>query len=135
MLRSLAASHRAGAGNQERSLRSTNRRWRYDNLYKSGRDVVDEAGNKPPARQCGNRSERSNVHGDGSAAFGDRFGLEALVRYLKIVRQQGWVVGEARHSAIGVLKYYQVELPAASRNRSGNLADRPVDPTAPTVPE
>src|SRR5271154_5125531 len=106
-----------------RGLRGTNRRWRYDDLYKSGRDVVDEARNKPLARQCRNRPERSNVHGDRRAGIGDRFGLEFLVRYLKIARQQGWVVGEARDAAIGMVKYYQVELPAASRNRAGNLTD------------
>lgn len=85
-------------------LRRSNRRWRYDDLYKSGRDVVDEAGNKPLARQCRNRPERSNVHGDRRAGIGDRFGLEFLDLYLKVARQQGWVLGEARHAAIGVLK-------------------------------
>jgi hypothetical protein len=40
---------------------------------------------------------------------------------LKIVCQQGWIVGKARDAAICVLKYYDVELPAASWNRSGNL--------------
>ena len=42
---------------------------------------------------------------------------------MKIASQQRWVVGEARDAAIGVLKYYKVELPDASRNRSGNLTD------------
>src|SRR5271155_5125940 len=104
-------------------LRGSNRRWRHDDLHKCGRDVVDEAGNKPLVRQCGNRSERSNVHGDRRAGIGDRFGLDFLVLYLKIARQQGWVVGEARDATIGVLKYDEVELSAASRNRSGNLTD------------
>jgi hypothetical protein len=35
--------------------------------------------------------------------------FEFPVLYLKIARQQGWVVGEARDAAIGVLKYNQVE--------------------------
>jgi hypothetical protein len=43
--------------------------------------------------------------------------------YLKIVRQQGWIPGEARNAAVGVLQYDQVKLPAASRNFSGNLPD------------
>jgi fermentation-respiration switch protein FrsA (DUF1100 family) len=34
-----------------RYLRSPNRRWRYDDLNKSGRHVIDEAGDKPLARQ------------------------------------------------------------------------------------
>ena len=42
---------------------------------------------------------------------------------LKIARQQSWVIGEARDTAIGVLKYYDVELPAASGNRSGNVTN------------
>src|SRR5271169_6624096 len=104
-------------------LRNTNRHWRYDDLYKSGRDVIDEAGNKPLARQGRNRPEQRNVHGNCSVRIGDRFGLEVAILYLKIVRQQSWVVGEARDAAIGVLKYYDVELPATSRNRSGNLTD------------
>src|SRR5580658_784209 len=107
----------------ERRLCGTNRRWRYDDLYESGRDVIDEAGNKPSARQCRNRPKRSNVHGDGRAGIGDRFGLEFLLLYLKIARQQGYVVDEARDAAIGVVKYNDMELPAAPGNRSGNLTD------------
>ena len=105
------------------TLRGTNRRWRYDDLYKASRDVIDESGNKPLARQCRYRPEQSNVHGNRYARIGDRFGLEFPVWYLKIVRQQGWVVGQSRDAAIGVLKYDEMELPAASRNRSGNLTD------------
>ena len=47
------------------------------------------SGNKPLARQCRNRPERSNVHCDRRAGIGDRFGLEFLILYLKITRQQG----------------------------------------------
>jgi hypothetical protein len=45
--------------------------------------------------------------------------------YLKIVRQHGRVAREPSDAAIGVLKYDEVKLPAASRNLAGNLADSP----------
>jgi Helix-turn-helix domain len=58
------------------SRRSPNRRRWHDDLNKSGRDVVDEAGDKPFPRQCGNRPERSNVDSNRRAGIGDRFCLE-----------------------------------------------------------
>jgi hypothetical protein len=64
------------------TLHGTNRRWRYDHLYMFGRDVIYEAGNKRLARQCRNRPERSNLHGNRCARIGDRFGLEILVLYM-----------------------------------------------------
>src|ERR1700722_7714622 len=57
-------------------LRSTNRRWRYDDFNKSGRHVIDEAGDKPVGRQCRNRPERSDVDCNRGARIGDRFGLK-----------------------------------------------------------
>jgi hypothetical protein len=45
--------------------------------------------------------------------------------YLKIVRQHGGVARKASDAAIGVLKNYDVELPAPSRNLSSNLTDSP----------
>jgi hypothetical protein len=42
---------------------------------------------------------------------------------LKITRQQRRIASEARDAAIGVLKYDEVKLPAASRNLFGNLTD------------
>jgi len=44
---------------------------------------------------------------------------------LKIACQDGGVVQKASDAAIGVLKYDDVKLPAASRNLSGNLTDSP----------
>ncbi len=104
-------------------LHSTNRRWRYDDFNKPGRHVIDEAGDKPVARQCRNRPERSDVDCNRRARIGDRFGLEFRFLDLKIARQQRRVASEARDAAIGVLKYDEVKLPAASRNLSGNLTD------------
>jgi hypothetical protein len=40
-----------------RGVRGSNPRRRYGNLHKSGRHVIDEAGDEPISRQCGNRSE------------------------------------------------------------------------------
>ena len=100
-----------------------NRSWRYHDLDKSGRHVVDEARYKPRARQCGNRPERSNVESDCRPRIGDRFCLEFAFLYLKIVRQLVGVAGEASDATIGVLKHDEVKLPAASRNLSGNLTD------------
>jgi hypothetical protein len=51
------------------------------------------------------------------------FCLEFPFLYLKIVRQHGGVAREASDTAIGVLKYDNMKLPAASRNRFGNLTD------------
>ena len=108
---------------------------RYDDLNQSGRHVIDKAGDKPLARQCGNRPQQSNVDRNRRAGIGDRFFLEFPFLYLKIVRQHGGVARKARDAAIGVLKYDDVTLPAASRNLSGNLTDfARVDPTAPTAP-
>ena len=45
--------------------------------------------------------------------------------YLKVARQHGGIAGEASDAAIGVLKYDDVKLPAASRDLSGNLSDSP----------
>jgi hypothetical protein len=108
-----------------RYLRSPNRRWRYDDLNKSGRHVIDEAGDKPLARQCGNHPEQSNVDGNRRTGIGDRFCLEFPFLYLKIVRQHCGVARKAGDAAIGVVKYDDVKLPAASRNLFGNLTDSP----------
>ena len=62
------------------------------------------------------------------------FGLEFPFLYLKIARQHGGIARKASDAAIGVLKYDEVKLPAASRNLSGNLPIRPAAPTAPTIP-
>jgi len=100
-----------------------NGRWWYDDFNKSSRHIINEAGDKPFARQCGNRAERSNVDGDRRAGIGDRFCIEFRLLYLKIVRQHSGVARKASHAAIGVLKYDDVKLPAASRNLSGDLTD------------
>jgi hypothetical protein len=44
--------------------------------------------------------------------------LELPFLYLKIVRQHGRVAGKTSDAAVGVLKYDDVKLPAASRNLS-----------------
>src|SRR5580692_5580063 len=106
-------------------LRSTNPRWRYDDLNKSGRHVIDKAGDEPVSRQCGNRPEQSNVDGNRRLGIGDRFCRKLPFPYLKIARQHGGIAGEASNPAIGVLEYDDVKLPAASRNLSGNLTDSP----------
>jgi hypothetical protein len=108
-----------------RSLAATDRRWRYDDLNTSRRYVIDEAGEKPLARQCRNRTERSDVEGNRRAGIGDRFCLEVSFRYLKIARKHRGVAGKASNAAIGVLKNDEVKLPAASRSLSGNLTDSP----------
>jgi hypothetical protein len=112
----------------------TNRRWRYDDFNNSGRHVIDEAGDEPVARQCRNRPERSDVDYNRGARIPDRFGLEFRFLDLKIARQKCRVASEARDAAIGVLKYDEVKLPAASR-KSLRQPDRfvRVDPTAPTT--
>jgi hypothetical protein len=97
--------------------RGANRRRRYDNL--------NQAGDKPLARQSRNRPEQSNVDGDSRARIGDRFCLEFTFLYLKKVRQHARVACKASDAAIGVMKYDEVKLTAASRNLSGNLADSP----------
>jgi hypothetical protein len=53
------------------------------------------------------------------------FVLSSPSRYLKIARQDGGVVQKANDAAIGVLKYDDVKLTAASRDLSGNLTDSP----------
>jgi hypothetical protein len=50
--------------------------------------------------------------------------LEISFRYLKILRQHGWLVRQAS-AAIGVLKKNEVELSAASRNLAGNFTNSP----------
>jgi hypothetical protein len=57
--------------------------------------------------------------------IGDRFLFKFRFVYLKIVRQHGGVARKASDAAIGVLKNYEVELPAPSRNLSSNLTDSP----------
>src|SRR5580700_11399958 len=104
-------------------LRITNRRWRYDDFNNSGRHVIDEAGDEPVARQCRNRPERSDVDYNRGARIPGRFGLEFRFLDLKIARQKCRVASEARDAAIGVLKYDEVKLPAASRDLSGNLTN------------
>jgi hypothetical protein len=100
-----------------------NRRRRYDDLNKSGRDVIDESGYKPLARQRGNGPERSNVDRKRRPRIGDRFCLEFPLLYLKIVGQQGGVASKASDAAIGVVKYDDVKLATTSGNFSGNLTD------------
>src|SRR5277367_3634317 len=106
-------------------LRSTNRRRRHDYLNQSGRHVIDEAGDKPLARQRRNRPEQSNVHGNRRAGIHDRFCLEFPFLYLKKVRQQGGVAFKASNAAVGVMKYHKVKLTTASWSLSHNLADSP----------
>ena len=106
-------------------LRSTNRRRGYYDLNKSGCHVIDEAGDEPLGRQCGNRPERCHVDGNGCAGIGDRFCLEFRFLYLKIVRQHGGVAHKASDTTIGVLKHDDVKFTAASRNLPGNLTDSP----------
>ncbi|MGB8630028.1 MAG: hypothetical protein WCD69_11645 [Xanthobacteraceae bacterium] len=60
----------------------------------------DEAGNKPLARQCGNRPQQSNINGNGCAGIGDRFSLEFRFGYLKITSQHGGIADEASGPAI-----------------------------------
>ena len=72
-----------------------------------------------------NRPKQSNVDGNRCAGIGDRFCLEFPFLDLKILRQHGGVARKASDAAIGVLKYDDVKLSAASRNLSGNLADSP----------
>jgi hypothetical protein len=106
-------------------LRTANRRWRHDHLNKSGRHIINEAGDQPLGRERGNCPERSNVDSNRGARIGDGFCLESLFLCLKIVHQQGGLARKPSHAAIGVLKYDDVKLPAASRNPSGNLTDSP----------
>jgi hypothetical protein len=79
----------------------------------------------PSTRQCGNRPQHSNVEGDRRPRISDRFCLDFVFLYLKIVRQLGNVAGKASDAAIGVLKHDQVKLAAASGDLSGNLTDSP----------
>src|SRR5580700_10498246 len=109
-------------------IRTMNRRWRYDDFNNPGRHVIDEAGDKPVARQRRNRPQRSDVDCNRRSGIGDRFGLEFRFLDLKITRQKCRVASEARDAAIGVLKYDEVKLPAASRNLSGNLTDSSEQP-------
>jgi hypothetical protein len=67
-----------------RYLRTTNPRWRYDDLNKSGRHVIDKAGDEPLSRQCGNRPEQSKVDGNRRLGIGNRFCLELPLLDLKI---------------------------------------------------
>ncbi len=105
--------------------RGANWRWRYDDLNKSGRHVIYEAGDKPLARQCGNRPKRSSVDSNRRARIGDGLCLEFRLLYLKIMREHSGVAHKPSDAAIGVLKYDDVKLPAASRNLSGDLTDSP----------
>src|SRR5271165_3282372 len=119
----LRISRRLGFGSSD--LRSTDRCWRYDDFNESGRHVIDEAGDKPRSRQCGNRPEQSYVDGNRSVGVSDCFRLDFPFLYLKIVRQLGGVARKASDSAIGVVKYDEVKLPAAASNLSENLTDSP----------
>ena len=69
-----------------RRLRSTNRRRRYNDLNKSSRHVIDEAGNKPLVWQRGNRLEQGNIAGNRRAGIGDCFHPDFPFLYLKIVK-------------------------------------------------
>jgi hypothetical protein len=106
-------------------LRGANRRWRYDDLNQSGGHVIDEAGEKPPARQRRNSPEQSNVDDHRGAGIHDLFRLEFTFLYLKKVRQHRRVASKASDAAIGVMKYHEVVFTAASENPSRNLADSP----------
>ena len=103
----------------------TNLLWWYNDLDKSCPHIVDEAGDKPPPRQCGSRPEQSDVGGNGRTRIGDRFCLQFPFLHFKIARQHGGLFGEVRDTAIGMLEDDEMKLPATSRNRSGNLADSP----------
>ncbi len=100
------------------------RRW-HDDFNQSGRHVINETGDKPLTRQCGNRSERSNVDGNRRARIGDYFCSKFGFLYLKIARQSVGVAGKTSNAAIGMLKYDDVKISAASRNLSSNLTDSP----------
>ena len=85
-----------------------------DDLNKSGRHVVDQAGNKPFGRQCRNRPQQSNVDGNCRPWIGDRFCLQFLFLNLKIVRKHGSISSEASDATIGVLEHDYVKLPLHS---------------------
>jgi len=110
------------------------RRWRDNDFNQSGRHVIDKTGNQPLARQC--RTAWSTATSTATAVCGseNRFLFKFRFVYLKIVRHMAGVARKASDAAIGVLKNYDVELPAPSRNLSSNLPIRPRDPTAPTTP-
>jgi hypothetical protein len=95
----------------------------YDYLNQSSGYVVDEPGNQPTARQCGNRAKRSDVNGHCCPGIGDGFGLEFAFLHLKIMRQLGGLSRQAGHAAVSVLKHDDVKLAAASWNFSGKLTD------------
>src|ERR1700722_13994719 len=57
--------------------------------------------------------------------IGDFLFLEFVFRNLKVTRQHSGFAGEVSAAAIGVLEDDEMKLPAASRNRCGNLADSP----------
>src|SRR5580658_6552891 len=92
-----------------RCLRGTNlRRW-HGYLHKSGRHVIDETGDEPLSRQCGNRSEQGDVDSDRRTRIVDRFFPEFPALCLKIVRQHGGLACETSDAAIGVVEYNEVK--------------------------
>jgi hypothetical protein len=91
----------------------------------SGRHVIDKAGEKPLAWQRGNRTQQGNVDRDRRVRIEERFCLEVSLLYLKIMRQHGGIARKASNAAIGVVKYDEVKLTAASRKLSGNLTNSP----------
>jgi hypothetical protein len=104
-------------------LHSSNRCWRDDDFNQSGRDVIDQAGDKPLGRQCRNCAEPGDIAGDCGVGISDRFCPEIRFLNLKEMRQPGGVAGEAGDAAVGVLKQDEVKLAAAPRNLLDNLTD------------
>ena len=115
----------SGVNEKTPRLRRMNPRWRYSNINQPRLHVIDEAGNKPLPRQCGYRSQQSNIDGHCCAGIADRFSLEFRFLYLKIAGQHRGIADESSDAAISVLEYDEVKLAAASRNLSRNLTDSP----------
>lgn len=59
------------------------RRW-HNNLNKSSRYVIDEAGNEPLGRKCANRTQQSDIDSNRCSGIHYCFSLELPFFYFKI---------------------------------------------------
>jgi hypothetical protein len=75
--RRVACRYNPSRNNSFLYLGGPNRRWRYYDLTKSSRHVIDDPGYKPRTLQSGNRPEQSNIDGNRRSRIGDAFALKS----------------------------------------------------------